>query len=107
MTSSPEQDTCLVSAGQGEFAEAAAAYEAAGDLDSVVRLSLEKLNSPHKASAMVRKAGSREAAQRLARHCVAARDYQVDTLSEPEAPDWILTGSCMLSHLTQSQHKNA
>ena len=56
------------------------AYEAAGDLDSVARLSLEQLNSPHRAAAIVRKAGSREAAQRLARHCLAAGDYQVSSI---------------------------
>ena len=64
-------------AGEGSYAEAAAAYEAAGDLDSVVRLNLEELKNPHKAAAIVRKAGSRDAAQRLAQHCLAARDYQV------------------------------
>lgn len=64
-------------AGEGEYAEAAVAYEAAGELDSVVRLSLDQLKSPHKAAAIVRKAGSRDAAQRLAQYCLAARDYQV------------------------------
>ncbi|KAL0053124.1 hypothetical protein WJX82_001225 [Trebouxia sp. C0006] len=61
---------------QGEYAEAAVAYEAAGDQDAVVRLNLEKLKSPHKAAFMVRKGGSREGAQRLAQYCIATRDYQ-------------------------------
>lgn len=64
-------------AGEGAFAEAAVAYEAAGDVDSMVRLSLDQLKSPHKAAAMVRKAGSRDAAQRLARYCLTAQDFQV------------------------------
>lgn len=68
---------CKWVAGEGEYGDAAVAYEAAGDLDSVVRLSLEQLKSPHRAAAIVRKAGSREAAQRLAHYCLAARDYQV------------------------------
>lgn len=64
-------------AGQGEYAEAAAAYEAAGDQDAVVRLNLDRLKSPYKAAAMVRQGGSREGAQRLAQYCIATRDYQV------------------------------
>ena len=71
---------CKWAAGQGDFAEASNAYEVAGDLDSVVRLSLEQLKNPHRAAAIVRKAGSREAAQRLANHCLAARDHQVSTV---------------------------
>jgi len=67
----------LTPAGLGEYAEAATAYEAAGDQDSVVRLNLDKLKSPHKAAVMVRRGGSREGAQRLAQYCIAARDYQV------------------------------
>lgn len=64
-------------AGEGSYAEAAVAYEAAGDLDNVVRLNLDQLKNPLKAAAIVRKAGSRDAAQRLAQYCLAARDYQV------------------------------
>lgn len=67
----------LCNEGQGEYAEAAVAYEAAGDQDAVVRLNLDKLQSPHKAASMVRKGGSREGAQRLAQYCIATRDYQV------------------------------
>lgn len=67
----------LCNEGQGEYAEAAVAYEAAGDQEAVVRLNLDKLKSPHKAASMVRKGGSREGAQRLAQYCVATRDYQV------------------------------
>lgn len=77
MGESVSDQPCCMAAGQGDFAEAAVAYEAAGDLDSLVRLHLDKLKSPHKAAALVRKAGSRAAAQRLARYCIAARDYQV------------------------------
>lgn len=73
--------------GQGEYGEAAVAYEAAGDLDNVVRLSLEHLKSPHRAAALVRRAGSREAAQRLAHHCLAARDYQVSQ-EKPMSIPW-------------------
>ncbi|KAL3149725.1 hypothetical protein ABBQ38_013551 [Trebouxia sp. C0009 RCD-2024] len=61
---------------EGSYAEAAVAYEAAGDLDNVVRLNLDQLKNPLKAAAIVRKAGSRDAAQRLAQYCLAARDYQ-------------------------------
>ncbi|GFH27640.1 flagellar associated protein, partial [Haematococcus lacustris] len=57
------------------FAEAATAYEAAGDLDSVVRLSLEKLGVPQRAYAIVRKTRSADAAASLAAHCLQAQDF--------------------------------
>ena len=66
---------CL--SGEGEYAEAEVAYDAAGDQESVVRLQLDRLKSPHKAAALVRKGGSRAGAQRLAQYCLSARDYQV------------------------------
>ena len=64
-------------AGQGEYAEAVGAYEAASDWDSVVRLYLERLQAPQKAAALVRKGCTRDGALRLAQHCLSARDYQV------------------------------
>lgn len=71
------------------------AYEAAGDLDSVVRLSLEQLKSPQRAAALVRKAASREAAQRLAHHCLAARDYQVSSILTYTSPPHTLIEKSM------------
>ncbi|GAX77949.1 hypothetical protein CEUSTIGMA_g5391.t1 [Chlamydomonas eustigma] len=60
---------------EGRYGEAASAYEAAGDMDSVVRLSLEKLNAPQRAYAIVRKTKSVEAAALLARYCLGAQDF--------------------------------
>ena len=59
------------------WAEAAAAYETAGDMDSVVRLSLEKLGAPQRAYAIVRKTQSVEAASQLARFCLQSQDFAV------------------------------
>jgi WD repeat-containing protein 19 len=42
-------------------------------MDSVVRLSLEKLNAPQRAYAIVRKTKSVEAAALLARYCLGAQ----------------------------------
>ncbi|KAG1674427.1 hypothetical protein FOA52_012954 [Chlamydomonas sp. UWO 241] len=60
---------------ENRFAEAAVAYEAAGDMDSVVRLSLERLNAPQRAYAIVRKTRSVEAAALLARFCLSSQDF--------------------------------
>lgn len=61
---------------EGRHGEACAAYEAAGDMDSVVRLSIERLNQPQKAYAIVRKTKSIEAASMLSRHCLQAKDFK-------------------------------
>lgn len=60
---------------EGRYAEAAAAYEAAGDLDAVVRLALEKLGQPQRAYAIVRKTQSVESAGLLARFCLQSQDF--------------------------------
>mmetsp|Transcript_36982 Transcript_36982/g.82211 ORF Transcript_36982/g.82211 Transcript_36982/m.82211 type:complete len:1366 (+) Transcript_36982:300-4397(+) len=61
---------------EGRYAEAAAAYEAAGDMDSVVRLALEHLGAPQRAYAIVRKTQSVEAAGQLAKFCLQSQDFQ-------------------------------
>ncbi|GLC35581.1 hypothetical protein PLESTB_000191100 [Pleodorina starrii] len=61
---------------EGRWAEAATAYEAAGDMDSVVRLCLERLNQPQRAYAIVRKTQSVEAANQLSRFCLQTQDFQ-------------------------------
>ncbi|KXZ49298.1 hypothetical protein GPECTOR_22g892 [Gonium pectorale] len=61
---------------EGRYAEAATAYEAAGDMDSVVRLCLERLNQPQRAYAIVRKTQSVEAANQLSRFCLQTQDFQ-------------------------------
>eukprot|EP00955_Chlamydomonas_euryale_P009184 98506-Chlamydomonas_euryale.AAC.1 len=60
---------------EGRYAEAAVAYEAAGDMDSVVRLSIDRLNAPTKAYAIVRRTRSVEAAALLTRWCLQAQDF--------------------------------
>lgn len=60
---------------EGRYADAAAAYEAAGDMDSVVRLCLERLNAPQRAYAIVRKTQSVEAASQLSRFCLQQQDF--------------------------------
>ncbi len=62
---------------EGRYADAAAAYEAAGDMDSVVRLCLERLNAPQRAYAIVRKTQSVEAASQLSRFCLQQQDFGV------------------------------
>jgi hypothetical protein len=62
---------------EGRWAEAATAYEAAGDMDAVVRLCLERLNQPQRAYAIVRKTQSVEAANQLSRFCLQTQDFQV------------------------------
>eukprot|EP00873_Tetraselmis_striata_P029142 jgi/Tetstr1/449406/TSEL_036501.t1 len=62
--------------GEGKYAEAAAAYEAANDMDSVARLNLEKLKNPHKAFAVVRKTHSSEGASMVANFCLSNGDFQ-------------------------------
>jgi hypothetical protein len=62
------------------YAEAATAYEAANDMDSVVRLALERLNAPQRAYAIVRKTRSVEAASQLARFCLQSQEFSVGAL---------------------------
>lgn len=59
------------------WAEAATAYEAAGDSDQVVRLCLDKLGDQQRAAALVRKSASPDAAALVARHCLQSSDYRV------------------------------
>lgn len=60
---------------EGRWQEAAAAYEAAGDMDAVVRLCLERLSQPQRAYAIVRKTQSVEAANQLSRFCLQSQDF--------------------------------
>lgn len=60
----------------GDFAAAADAFAAAGDLDNVVRLQLEKLHDPERAFAIVRETKSSEGALAAARHCTDAGDFR-------------------------------
>ena len=57
------------------YEEAAKAYQLAKDLDSVVRLSLEKLNQPQRAYAIVRRTMSAAAADMCARYCRQNNDF--------------------------------
>lgn len=61
---------------EGKYADAAVAYEAAGEMDAVVRLCLERLNNAPKAYSIVRKTQSVEAANMLSKHCMAVQDFQ-------------------------------
>lgn len=54
---------------RGAFREAIVAYERARDMDSVVRLSLEKLNEPQKAFQLVRETRLTSGAERVADYC--------------------------------------
>lgn len=54
---------------EGRYADAAKAYENAGELDSVARLCLQRLNNPQKALALVRQSRSIEGAAMLAKYC--------------------------------------
>ena len=76
-------DTCLCpAAGEGKFAEASDAYEAAGEVEAVVRLNLDKLRNPHKAAALARRSKSVGAAALVAQYCVVAGDFQVSPGAE-------------------------
>ncbi|OQR99725.1 hypothetical protein ACHHYP_04614 [Achlya hypogyna] len=59
----------------GEFAAASDAYEAAGDMDNVVRIQLEHLNSPERAFTIVKATKSSEGASVVAKHCVDTGNY--------------------------------
>lgn len=56
------------------YEEAAAAYEKANDVDSVVRLLLSHLGKAQRAFAVVRESKSSQGALLVARHCVSAGD---------------------------------
>lgn len=60
---------------EGRYADAAAAYEAAGDLDALVRLCLGPLGQPQRAFGLVRKSQSVAAADLLARHCLKEQNF--------------------------------
>jgi WD repeat-containing protein 19 len=58
----------------GQYKDAVAAFEAAKDWDSVVRLLLQQLNQPDRAFEIVRRTRSPEAAQLAARFCQSTGD---------------------------------
>jgi len=60
----------------GKFEEAARAYEAAKDMDSVVRLLLERLNQPDRAFQLVRESKSSEGAKMVSRFCQERQDWR-------------------------------
>ncbi|OQS06139.1 hypothetical protein THRCLA_01800 [Thraustotheca clavata] len=59
----------------GEYAAASDAYEAANDMDNVVRIQLEHLNSPEKAFSIVKATKSSEGASVVAKHCIDTGNY--------------------------------
>jgi len=59
-----------------KFLQAAAAYESAGDMDSVVRLYLHQLEKPEKALEIVRRTHSSGGAQLVARFCQQEGDFR-------------------------------
>ncbi|RQM21034.1 hypothetical protein B5M09_000189 [Aphanomyces astaci] len=59
----------------GEFAAASDAYEAAMDLDSVVRIQLEHLNNAEKAFSIVKQTKSSEGASAVAKYCIESANY--------------------------------
>mmetsp|Transcript_29922 Transcript_29922/g.80403 ORF Transcript_29922/g.80403 Transcript_29922/m.80403 type:complete len:508 (-) Transcript_29922:54-1577(-) len=60
----------------GKYEDAARAYEAAKDMDSVVRLLLERLNQPERAFQIVRESKSSEGAKMISRFCQERRDWR-------------------------------
>lgn len=58
--------------GEGRFAEAAAAYEAAGDTDAVVRLCVERLGDLSRGLAAAQRGCSTSTCELLARCCITA-----------------------------------
>ena len=61
---------------EGQYEQAAAAYERARDNDNVVRLNLRYLNNPSKAFAIVRKTKSSEGASLVAKYCAETQNFQ-------------------------------
>ena len=60
----------------GEFSAASEAYEAANDMDSVVRIQLEHLTNPEKAFEIVRTTKSSEGALVVAKHCAETGNFR-------------------------------
>jgi len=61
---------------QGQYREAAEAYERGKDHNSVVRLYLQQLNEPQKACSIVRNTRSVEGAADIAKYCEGQGDYR-------------------------------
>ena len=59
-----------------KYQEAAEAYETAHDMDSVVRISLEKLSNPEKAFEITRRTGSATGALMVAQYCQEIGDFR-------------------------------
>eukprot|EP00899_Mesostigma_viride_P009995 jgi/Mesvir1/18998/Mv18958-RA.1 len=57
-----------------KYEEAANAYEAAGDLDAVIRIHLEHLKNPQKAFTLARKSKSIEGTNMVANYCMVNQD---------------------------------
>ena len=62
-------------------------------MDSVVRLSLERLNAPQRAYAIVRKTRSVEAAALLARYCLGAQVGARVIVHAGSSPDVLLSAA--------------
>ncbi|DAZ95514.1 TPA: LOW QUALITY PROTEIN: hypothetical protein N0F65_001853, partial [Lagenidium giganteum] len=60
----------------GEFSAASEAYEAANDMDNVVRIQLDHLNNPEKAFSIVRDTKSSEGALVVAKYCSESGNYK-------------------------------
>lgn len=60
----------------GDFSAASDAYEAACDMDSVVRIQLENLGNPEKAFSIVRETKSSEGALAVAKYCAESGNYK-------------------------------
>ncbi|KAF5840991.1 hypothetical protein DUNSADRAFT_14848 [Dunaliella salina] len=87
---------------EGKFSEAAAAFEAAGDMDAVVRLALGPLHMPQRAYAVVRKTRSTDAAWNLAEYCLrpTTKDYE-------GAVEFLLVAGKMEQAFDVAQNKGA
>ncbi|CAK4724993.1 unnamed protein product [Aphanomyces euteiches] len=59
----------------GDYAAASDAYEAANDLDNVVRIQLEHLSNPEKAFTIVKQTKSSEGASAVAKYCIESANY--------------------------------
>jgi len=87
---------------EGKYSEAAAAFEAAGDMDAVVRLALGPLHMPQRAYAVVRKTRSADAAWNLAEYCLrpTTKDYE-------GAVEFLLVAGKMEQAFDVAQNKGA
>eukprot|EP00163_Fabomonas_tropica_P013367 TRINITY_DN2487_c0_g1_i2.p1 TRINITY_DN2487_c0_g1~~TRINITY_DN2487_c0_g1_i2.p1 ORF type:complete len:1366 (-),score=364.25 TRINITY_DN2487_c0_g1_i2:113-4210(-) len=61
---------------QGQYKEAAHAYELAGDFDNVVRIYLQHLDNPERVFALVRQTRSVEGAKLVAKFSIKHKDYR-------------------------------